>query len=161
MDEDRPKESRASGLIDQKSLAKIKVNEVMNRRPRTVDPDTSIDGLIERMRAQVEGSFPVVDENRKLLGIVTESDVIFVLRAPVQRAIIGLTTIKDAVKYGAKTVGEIMTRRPITVTPEMTIQETLNLMAEHKLRHLPVVEGEKLVGLINLRDIIDLYHVLR
>ena len=144
------------------TMMKMKVKDVMNPRPRTVSPETSIEGLMERLRQQIEGCFPVVDKKRKLVGIVTESDLLDILYVPAQRAIVGGSDIvREAMKRAAGNVGEMMTKRPITVTPKMTIQETLSIMATHKLRHLPVVEGEKLVGLINLRDILNLYHLVR
>jgi len=161
MDKEKRKGVQNPEPIHPKSLMETKVKEVMNRRPRTVTPDTSIDGLLECLRGQIEDCFPIVDKNRKLLGIVTESDVLHVLQVPLRHVTVGHTMVKQAMKRSASTVGEIMTRRPITVAPNMTIQEALNLMAAHKLRHLPVVEKELLVGLICLRDIIELYHALR
>ena len=161
MDLKRQKGGQNPEPIHPKSLMETKVKEVMNRRPRTVTPNTSIEGLLERLRGQIEDCFPVVNKNRKLLGIVTESDVLHVLQVPLRHVTVGHTMVKQAMKRSASTVGEIMTRRPITVAPNMTIQEALNLMAAHKLRHLPVVEKELLVGLICLRDIIELYHALR
>ena len=110
---------------------------------------------------QVEGCFPVVDRDRKLLGIVTESDLLQVLQVPLRGATVGHAMMKEVMKRSANKVEEIMTKRPITATAEMTIQETLNLMAAHKLRHLPVVENEKVIGLICLRDILQFYHMLR
>ncbi|MEM3402240.1 MAG: CBS domain-containing protein, partial [Candidatus Hadarchaeales archaeon] len=56
-------------------LAEMKVEEIMNRRPRTVKPDTTITGLIERMLGEIDACFPVVDKDLNLLGIVTESDI--------------------------------------------------------------------------------------
>jgi len=144
-----------------RSLMEIKVKEVMNRRPRTINPDTSIEGLVERLLGQVEGCFPVVDRDRKLLGIVTESDLLQVLQVPLREATVGHAMMKEVMKRSASKVEEIMTKRPITATTEMTIQETLNLMAAHKLRYLPVVENEKVVGLICLRNILHFYHMLR
>lgn len=143
------------------TLMKLKVKEVMNPKPRTVGPDTSIEGMIELLRQQIEDYFPVVDKDKKLVGIVTESDLLQVLHAPIRRATVGGVHARDVMKRMASNVGEIMTKRPVTVTPEMTIQETLNIMASHKLRHLPVAEGEALVGLISLRDILNLYHLIR
>lgn len=154
------KKTEGSELFNSRRLLEIKVREIMNRRPRTVRPETSLDGLLERLLGQIEGCFPVVDKNQKLVGIVTESDVLHVLRPPVPQATVG-SVFREVTKTAARTVSEIMTKRPVTVTPEMTVAEALNLMTEHKLRRLPVVEGEKLVGLISLRDIIDLYRVLR
>jgi len=143
------------------TMMKMKVKDVMNPRPRTVISDTSIEGMMERLRQQIEDCFPVVNKNRKLVGIITESDLLDILHVPTRRATVGSTLVREAMKRVASNVGEIMTKRPITVTPRMTIQETLDIMATHKLRHLPVVEGEKLVGLINLRDILNLYHLIR
>lgn len=140
---------------------KMKVKDVMNPRPRTITSDTSIEDSIERLRSQIEDCFPVVDKDRKLVGIVTGSDLLHVLRVPVGLPVVGGTLTKNVMKSMARNAGEIMTKRPITVAPEMTIQETLNIMASHKFRHLPVVEDEKLVGLISLRDILNLYHLIR
>jgi CBS domain-containing protein len=141
-------------------LLEIRVKEVMNRGPRTVRPETSLDGLLERLLGQIEGCFPVVDKNQRLVGIVTESDVLQVLHPMVPQKIVG-SVVRAAMKSAASTVGEIMTKRPVTVNPSMTIEEALNLMAAHKLRRLPVVEGEKLVGLLSFRDIIKLYRVVK
>lgn len=154
------KEPQAPEPAHPRSLAEKRVKEIMNRRPRTVRPETSIEGLLERMMGQIEACFPVVDKDQKLLGIVTESDVLQVLHPPVPQATVG-SVFRQAMKSAAANVGEIMTKRPVTVTPEMTAAEALNLMVAHKLRRLPVVEGDKLVGLVSLRDIIELYRVLR
>lgn len=154
------KEPAPTGPIPTRRLSEKRVKEIMNRRPRTVRPETSIDGLLERMMGQIEGCFPVVNKDQKLLGIVTESDVLQVLHPPIPQATVG-SVFRQAMKSAASTVGEIMTKRPVAVTPEMTVAEALNLMVAHKLRRLPVVEGEKLVGLVSLRDIIELYRVLR
>lgn len=146
--------------IPSRRLMETRVKEIMNRRPRTVRPEISIYGLLERMMGQIEGCFPVVDRDQRLLGIVTESDLLQVLRPPVPQAMVG-SVFREAMKSAASTVGEIMTKRPITVTPEMTVAEALNLMVAHKLRRLPVVEGQNLVGLLSLRDVIKFYRVLR
>jgi len=161
MDLKRQKGGQNPEPIHPKSLMETKVKEVMNRRPRTVTPNTSIEGLLKRLRGQIEDCFPVVNKNRKLLGIVTESDVLHVLQVPLRHVTVGHAMIKQAMKRSASTVGEIMTKRPITAAPDTTTQEALNIMAAHKLRHLPVVEKERLVGLICLRDIIELYQTLR
>jgi len=141
-------------------LLKIRIKDVMNSRPRTVGPNTSVVGLMDRLLGQIEGCFPVVDKNRRLLGIVTESDILQVLYPMVPQKIMG-SVPREAMKSTANTVGEIMTKRPATVDPSMTIGEALNLMAAYKLRRLPVVEGEKLVGLLSFRDIIKLYRVVK
>ncbi len=149
-----------SKAFNSRRLLGIRVKEIMNHRPRTVRPETSLDGLLERLLGQIEDCFPVVDKDQRLVGVVTESDVLRVLHPPVHQAMVA-PVLRELMKTAAKTVSEIMTKRPVTVKPDMTVAEVLNIMFEHKFRRLPVVEGEKLVGLVSLRDIIELYRVLR
>ncbi|MEM3421096.1 MAG: CBS domain-containing protein [Candidatus Hadarchaeum sp.] len=144
-----------------RKLMEIRVSEVMNKRPRVVYEDTSIDGLLERILGQIEDCFPVVDKDFRLVGIVTESDLFQVLYPQIPSKTVGSAKIREILKYSAKTVGDIMTRRPIKITPEMTLGEAMGIMASHKLRRLPVVEGDKLVGLLSLRHIIELYRIIR
>lgn len=53
------------------------------------------------------------------------------------------------------TVGSILTRAPVTVTPEVPLERAIELMREHKLRHLPVIEHERLVGVLSERDLLE------
>ncbi|MFH1821083.1 MAG: CBS domain-containing protein [Methanobacteriota archaeon] len=147
--------------ISPRRLMEIKVKEVMNKSPGTVSADTPIDVLLEKISEQIDDCFPVVDNDNKLIGIVTESDLFQVLRPPALGVTIGRASIREILKYSANTVGGIMTKRPVSLAPDMTIVEAMNIMASHKLRHLPVVEGEKLVGLVCLRNILELYRILR
>jgi CBS domain-containing protein len=55
---------------------------------------------------------------------------------------------------GATTVGDVMTREPVTVPPECTIGEAMNLMTEHRCRHLPVVRDGELLGLVSIGDLV-------
>ena len=139
----------------------VKVSEVMNKRPREVREYTSIDGLLERMLGQIESCFPVVDKNRKLVGIVTESDLLQMFHSQIPWATIGSAKVREILKYSAKNVGDLMTKNPVTVSPDMNIGEAMNLMISNKVRRLPVVKGDKLVGLLSLRDIIELYRIIR
>ncbi len=139
----------------------IKVDQIMNKRPRQVRENTTIDGLLERMLSQIEACFPVVDKNRKVIGIVTESDLLQMFHSNMPIVTVGSAMLREVLKSGAKTVEDIMTRRPVTVSPGTTLGEAINLMTAHKVRRLPVVEKDKLVGLLSLRDIIELYRVIR
>lgn len=88
----------------------------------------------EANRLQVTG-IPVLDDNGVLVGIVTNRDLRFV-------------------KDDSKTLGDIMTKEVITVKPDVSDEEALKLMDEHRIEKLPVVDdGNKLVGLITFKDI--------
>lgn len=156
-----PVEKKQKERLVPLNLMEVKVSEVMNKRPREVRESTSIDGLLERMLSQIESCFPVVDKNHKLVGIVTESDLFQMFRSQIPWATVGSARLREILKYSAKTVGDIMTKNPVTVSPDMKIGEAMNLMISNKVRRLPVLEGDKLVGLLTLRDIIELYRIIK
>jgi len=69
--------------------------------------------------------------------------------------LVGIITRKDLLRKAEETqLGLLMTPDPITISPDATIQEAAALMIEHSIRRLPVVEGEKLVGIISVADLI-------
>jgi len=82
----------------------------------------------------------LVMEGEKLLGIVSERDLI--------NKLVSKKLAPETVK-----VSEIMTRNVLTVTPETTVQEAIEIMTERRFRHLPVLEKDKLVGIISIGDI--------
>ena len=155
-------EKDISSPLAKETLLKMKVKDVMNPKPRTIHPDTSIRGIMQRIRQQIEDCLPVVDAGGKLVGVVTESDILYALRVPSRESTVGSTMVRQAMKQVASNAGELMTKNPISVMPNMSIQETLNIMVEHKHRHLPVVEkNNTLVGLISLREIISLHSMVK
>jgi len=157
-----PSDKEIVSSFDKEALLKMRVKEVMNPRPRTIHPDTTIKGTMQRLRQQIEDCLPVVDEDGKLVGVVTESDILYALRVPPRQGTVGSAMVREAMKQVASNAGELMTKHPVSVTPNMSIQETLSVMVEHKHRHLPVVEKDnKLVGLISLREIIGLYSMIK
>lgn len=135
---------------------KIRVKEIMDRRPRTVNSDTSMDDLLKCFRGRVGDCFPVVDKERKLVGVVTGSDILEIFKVPSRHAFVGVSGAREARKGAANHVRGIMTWHPIVATPDMTVEEVVKIMTTHKLRHLPVVRRDKLVGLITLRHLINL-----
>jgi CBS domain-containing protein len=85
------------------------------------------------------GVIPIA-EGEELLGLVTDRDL--ALRVIAER--------KDPVEVR---LGDILTRSPVTVSPDTRISEARDLMAEHKVRRLPVVKGDRLVGILSLGDL--------
>jgi CBS domain-containing protein len=135
----------------------MRVAEIMKRNPPTLAPETKVEELLDRMEADT--CFLVV-EGEKLVGIVTESDVLPLFSPAVGRAMVG-GDIGEVRKRFARTVGELMTPNPLAVSPQDTVEQALRLMLSKKLRHLPVTEGGKAVGLLTLRDLITAYRATR
>ena len=119
--------------------------------------------------ARISGA-PVVDGEGRLLGILTEGDLIFQdadVKAPGFLDILGgMIPLgnteeyrREALKSAGVSADEVMTGDPLTVDPDATLAECATLMAEERKKMLPVVEGERLAGVITRMDILTL-HVL-
>lgn len=126
------------------------VRDVMTEKVVTVSPNSSIGDAIALMR---EGEFrrlPVVEDG-KLVGIVTDRDLRQATNSPlVLREKWYSDFILEAIKVKA-----CMTADPITVTPDATVLEAVRLMRDRKFGGLPVVEGDRVVGVITITDALD------
>lgn len=116
----------------------MNIRDVMTPNPRTVSPSDTIQNAAQIMRDEDTGAVPVV-ENGRPIGMVTDRDI--VVRA-----------VADGGQL-SRPVREIVTTGVIAVTPEMSTREAAELMSEHQIRRLPVVEGERLVGIVSLGDL--------
>jgi DNA-binding response OmpR family regulator len=108
----------------------------------TVKPETTIYQAVEMMdKYRVSSVLVVQGEPKKLLGICTERDCIrhVVLHNREARS----TPVSDA-----------MTAHPICVSPSQTVEECMSLMTHKRVRHLPVLDGQKLVGIISIGDVV-------
>jgi CBS domain-containing protein len=114
------------------------VAEVMFSEPLVVAPEDTLGEVAEKMQARDFASALVSDFGR-LIGILTSRDLL--------RAFAGRVHSSDA------RVREWMTAEPLTVTAEATLDEAALLMTEHHVHHLPVVAGERPVGMVGLRDV--------
>lgn len=118
------------------------VGDAMTTRPVCTPPNLSILSAAHLMREKNVGSI-LVRENQELQGILTEWD--FVHRVVTQ----GLDTQNTP-------VSAVMVRDLITVSPRMDIFEALCLMRDTNIRHLPVLEQNRLVGFITIKDILKI-----
>jgi CBS domain-containing protein len=110
----------------------------MTPNPRTVSPDDSIQNAARIMRDVDTGVVPVV-ENGRPVGLVTDRDI--VVRAVAEDGQLN------------RPVREIVTGSVVCASPDMSTREAADLMSEHQVRRLPVVENERLVGIVSLGDI--------
>jgi CBS domain-containing protein len=106
----------------------------------TCIPEESITSICSRLSALNIGAFPVCDADGALIGIISERDVV--------RAF-----AKDGARLVDLHVRDLMTRDVVTCPKEMTMVEAERLMHKHRIRHLPVMDGAKLVGMLSIRDV--------
>lgn len=118
------------------------ISAVLDRKGpavHAVPSNYTIARAVDEMNRNRIGSIVVMEGNR-LAGIFTERDVL--------RRVVG-----DGLDPKVMRVGDVMTKNLITVTPETTIEETMVLFAEKRVRHLPVMVEGQMVGLISIGDI--------
>ena len=117
----------------------ILVRHAMTPAPQTISPEMNAADAAGMMRSEDVGALPVVEDG-KLIGLVTDRDL--VLRVLADR--------KDPTECR---VADVLTRSPVTVTPDMKLSEARDLMGEHQVRRLPVVKGDELVGILSIGDV--------
>ena len=115
------------------------IGDVMRTRVVTVSAGDSARLAVLRMLEEGVGSVAVCEGGR-LVGIFTERDVL---------RLAGQGTDLDAVR-----IGDVMTREPLTVDVGVAVLDAARLMGERKIRHLPVVEGDHLLGIVGIRDVL-------
>ncbi len=114
------------------------IGEMMAREVLSVAPEDTIGEAAEKMVDRGVGSAVVLDFGR-LIGIFTERDL--------------LRAVADRVHSSEARVREWMTADPITVGPETPAEDAARTMLDNGFRHLPVVEGERAVGIVSIRDV--------
>jgi CBS domain-containing protein len=136
----------------------VRVEDFMTRRVVTITPDTTLLTAAKLMLEHRVGGLPVLDASARIIGIFSESDL---LReegedgSPWLQMMVGPDGEPAALpRLDTRKVGDIMTRQPITIAPDTSIAQACRLMHEHRLRRLPVVEGDKLVGMIARADLV-------
>jgi CBS domain-containing protein len=115
------------------------VADVMAFRVVSVSPDDPVRVAIARMLEENVGSVAVC-EGERLAGIFTERDV--------------LRLAGEGPDFADVRVGDVMTRQLVTLAPGDDILDAARLMGERKIRHLPVLEGENLLGMVGIREVV-------
>lgn len=113
------------------------VAEVMNANVLTVDPAASIGEAAEKMIDAGVGAIVVMEDMARMVGIVTERDL---MRAVAQR-----------VRAAEARVRQWMTESVVTIEPETTVEDAARMMFERNFRHLPVMKDGRLLGIVSLR----------
>lgn len=107
----------------------------------SIGPDATVYEAVEMMAERRVGALPVIDWASNLVGIISERDY--------TRKIV----LQDRSSRATK-VREIMTPDVLQVSPTTSIDECMMLISEHRIRHLPVVDGERVVGMMSIGDVL-------
>lgn len=126
-------------------VANISIHDLLKGKESdeifSVSPKATVYEALQKMAEKNIGAVLVID-NDKLVGVFSERDY--------ARKIIlkGKTSLDTP-------VSETMTKEPILITPSHTVEESMILMDKHHIRHLPVIDREKVVGMVSMRDLVQ------
>lgn len=109
----------------------------------TVRPDTTVTTAVHRLMLERIGALVVSDDGVRLLGIVSERDIV---RVVAERG-------ADALAPDV-TVEEVMTRNVLTCGLDDTVKDLMTTMTQRRIRHLPVVENGRLAGMVSIGDVV-------
>jgi CBS-domain-containing membrane protein len=143
----------------------LKAKDIMTRDILSVTPDTEIAKATKILLKNRINGLPVVDDSGKLVGILCQSDLVAQQKSiPIPsvftllESYISLTSIKridkEVEKIAALKVKQAMTSNPVTVDPQTDIEDVAKLMVDKKYHTLPVMEGEKIVGIVGKEDVL-------
>jgi len=129
------------------------VGDRMTRRPVTVTEDIAIDKALELMRSEKIRRLPVLDKHGKLAGIVSEKDLLYASPSPATSlSIYEIPYLLSKIK-----MRDLMTKDVITVAEDTPLEEAARIMADSKIGGLPVLRGDKLVGIITETDMFKIF----
>ena len=120
------------------------ISEILHHKGSTVwsiSPEAMVFDAIQMMADKNVGALLVIDQG-KLVGIISERDYTRKV------ALKGKSSKQTPVK-------EILSEQVIKVSPSTTVDECMRLMTEHRIRHLPVLEGERIIGVVSIGDLVN------
>ena len=127
----------------------MKVRELMTGAPITVSPDTSVlDARRHMLKERIRHL--LVTDDRRLVGIITDRDIR--LNLPSQATSLSMWEVNYLL--AKLTVGQVMTKGVIIIGPDQDARAAAQLMLEHKVGALPVLDGEVLIGILTETDIL-------
>jgi CBS domain-containing protein len=157
---DFPKRRR---LLAQERRSTMKARDVMVSPVITVKPSTSVREVAKTFLERRISAVPVVDDQGKLVGIVSEGDLLHRSEAATQRqrpwwllAYIGEETLADEyVKAHARKVSDVMTRNVIIAGPDAPLHEIAALLEKNSIKRVPIVKDGQLVGIVSRANLIQ------
>jgi CBS domain-containing protein len=151
-----------SGTSFKEGLPDVKVSEVMHREVDTVHADSPLTQVVELLLDKDFTAVPVVDNDGKMVGMVSDNDLltrggmsvtISLKRATDLEYVRGL---QESLESPSRTVSEVMTTDVVTVSPDMILGRAARLMVEKHLKRLPVIDADgRLVGILGRLDVLN------
>jgi CBS domain-containing protein len=143
----------------------LQARNIMTTDVLTVSPETSISELSKLLENRKIGGVPVVEQEGRLVGVITQNDLVERARDLELPPAINILDFHiylqipshlfhKVEKMLGTTVGDCMTKNPVTVAPDAPVSKVAALMAKQKVHTIPVVEGSKLVGIIGKMDLV-------
>jgi CBS-domain-containing membrane protein len=143
----------------------LQARDIMTQAVLTVSPETLVSDLVKTLVGKNIGGVPVVDADGRLVGIVTQSDLVEraqELEMPPAINILDFHVylqvpshlFRKLEKMLGATVGDIMSPKPVTVSPDTPVPQLAALMDRQKVHTLPVLEAGKIVGIIGKMDLV-------
>lgn len=140
----------------------MKVSDIMARNVLTVPPEASVREVASLMLERRISGIPVVDAEGRVLGVVSEGDLIRRPEIDTDQESRGWLSIfvseeeraRDFVKSHGRRAREVMTQPAVCVAPDTPLDEAVRIMERHRIKRLPVVEHGKLVGLMTRADVV-------
>ncbi len=143
------------------------VRDIMDTDAPTVRPDTPVEEVVRVMKEHDLSGIAVVNEGGRCVGIITDADLIMAgeegdLHLPHYIELFGGTVFLEPLhhfedrlrKAFASTAGDLMTADPVTVSPDTTVEEAGRIIHDTGHNRLPVVEGDRLVGVVTRVDVL-------
>jgi CBS-domain-containing membrane protein len=141
-----------------------KAKDIMTKDVITVKPEATVEELARLLMNNKVSGVPVINDNKKLIGIVTENDLITqnkrlhiptVIRLFDAFILLGSGRMEEEIrKMAATTVDEICTKKVVSITEESTLDEIATIMAEQHVHLLPVLRESMVVGIVGKADMV-------
>ena len=139
---------------------KTEVKDVMTTRVISVKKDTMFREMAVALREYRVSAFPVVDDDQKVIGVVSEADMLNKEALEDEPGVIsGILHHRDQAKARGVTAGDLMTAAVVAVRPEDTVEHAAKLMYDRKVKRLPVTDADgRLVGIISRADVLSVFN---
>lgn len=141
----------------------MKARDVMSKAVVSVTPDCSIEDMAKKMEEYRISGLPVIDASGALVGMITEGDCLRRIELGTARkgsmwrtffATQG-TLAEEYIQSHARKVAEVMTRDPITVEENTSLEEVIHLMEKHRIKRVPVVRDAAVVGIVSRANMVQ------